>query len=159
MESVVMRVSPAVVETVKAWARPLETRPQVLDRMVKLAIEGPPEDWLVHTLAWTNFVGEGVDVPGIDHEQVRAMARRVLSRWGELRELALEERLGPDPEVIIAGESGPIGPPAPEGMEKVMCITCGGLGVIGAGFGGLGVERCPVCNGDRYELVPKEVTP
>lgn len=158
MESVVMRVTPAVVETVKAWARPLETRPQVLDRMVRLAVEGPPEDWLVHTLAWTNFVGEGVDVPGIDHEQVRAMARRVLSRWSELRELALEERLGPAPEVIfVAGESVPIGPPAPEGMEKVQCLTCGGNGVIGED--GEQKEPCPVCNGDGYELAPKEVTP
>lgn len=157
METVVMRVSLAVEETVKEWARSFETRPQVLDRVVKLAVEGPPEDWLVQILAWTDFVGEGVDVPGIDHEQVRAMARRLLSRWPELRELALEERLGPDPEVIIAGESGPIGPPAPEGMEKVQCLTCGGFGVVGED--GEQKDRCPVCNGDRYELVPKEVTP
>lgn len=145
MESVVMRVTPAVAETVKAWARPLETRPQVLDRMVRLATEGPPEEWLVKIL------GAGALAPPL----VQALTDRLLSRWPELRELALEERLGPDPEV--AGESGPIGPPAPEGMEKVMCITCGGEGVVGED--GEQKDRCPVCNGDRYELVPKEVTP
>ncbi len=84
----VMRVSDAVVEAVTEWARPLESRPKVLDRLLKLATDGPPEEWLVKIL------GAGALAPPL----VQALTDRLLSRWAELREMALSERLGSEPE-------------------------------------------------------------
>ena len=88
----VIRVSKAAVEAVKEWARPLETRPQVVDRIVKVAVEGPPEDWLAQVLG--DFV-LSLTAP-IYMDDVHTLAQHVLSRWPELR-----ERLGPSP-----GEGG-----------------------------------------------------
>ena len=93
----VMRVTEATGEVVGQWARPLETRPQVLDRIVSLAVEGPPEDWLAQVLG--DFV-LSLTAP-IYMDDVHALAQHVLSRWPELRERGQQERLGPDP-----GEGG-----------------------------------------------------
>jgi hypothetical protein len=90
----VMRVSEAAVAAVESWARPLETRRQVLDRIVKVAVEGPPADWLTQVLG--DFV---LSLTGpIYMDDVLALAQHILSRWPELREQGLTERLGADPE-------------------------------------------------------------
>ena len=83
----VIRVSEAAVEAVKEWARPLETRPQVMDRVVKVAVEGPPEGWLAEVIDFRHQ---------IPPELAGQLAQHILSRWPELREY-----LGPDP-----GEGG-----------------------------------------------------
>ena len=92
----VMRVSEATLDEAERWARPLETRPQVLDRMVQLAVEGPREEWLAQVLG--DFITDELKAP-IYQEDAGAVARYIRSRWPELRELAQQERLGPDLEV------------------------------------------------------------
>lgn len=95
----VMRISDHAAEVVTQNARPLESRPQVLDRLLKLATQGPPEEWL------TEAIGEGMrEIQVSEHSSMNSpgiagqAARYALSRWHELRERGLAERLGPDPE-------------------------------------------------------------
>lgn len=90
----VMRVSEAAVEAVVSWARPLENRPHVVDRIVKVATEGPPKDWLADVLGEYLISMNGP----VYMEDVQDLAQHLLDRWPGLREHLKQERLGPDPE-------------------------------------------------------------
>ena len=90
----VMRVSDYTTDAIEESARPLESRRQVLDRLVRLATQGPPENWLAEVLR--NF---------FDQEDRGDLAAYILSRWPELREPAQRERLGGDPGEEGGGEA------------------------------------------------------
>jgi hypothetical protein len=46
-----MRVSQEAYDTIRGWARPRENRGQVLDRILQVAIQGPPKEWLAQMIA------------------------------------------------------------------------------------------------------------
>ena len=95
-----MRVSQEAYDTIRGWARPRENRGQVLDRILQVAIQGPPKEWLIQVIAACLSADREADPsrpensPGMSVNP-EDLARYILRHWAELRQLALYQRLGP----------------------------------------------------------------